>query len=51
MAEYAGYIAPKTVDYGAISSGLLSNKISIEQLKQSQELAKAKLLQKELKRQ
>ena len=51
MAEYAGYIAPKTVDYGAISSGLLSNKISIEQLKQSQELAKAKLLQKELQRQ
>lgn len=51
MAEYAGYVAPKTVDYGAISSGLLSNKISIEQLKQSQELAKAKVLQKELQRQ
>jgi hypothetical protein len=51
MAEYAGYVAPKTVDYGAISSGLLSNKISIEQLKQSQELAKDKLLQKELQRQ
>jgi hypothetical protein len=51
MAEYAGYVAPKTVDYGAISSGLLSNKISIEQLKQSQELAKSKLLQKELQRQ
>jgi len=51
MAEYAGYVAPKTVDYGAISSGLLSNKISIEQLKQSQDLAKAKLLQKEMQRQ
>ena len=51
MAEYAGYVAPKTVDYGAISSGLLSNKLSAEQLRQSQKLAKAKVLQKELQRQ
>ena len=50
MAEYAGYIAPKTVDYGAISSGLLSSKLSAEQLRQSQALARAKLDQKELER-
>ena len=50
MAEYAGYVAPKTVDYGAISSGLLSSKLSAEQLRQSQALAKAKLDQKELER-
>jgi hypothetical protein len=51
MAEYAGYVAPQTVDYGAISSGLLSSKLSAEQLRQSQELAKAKLAQQQLEKQ
>jgi hypothetical protein len=50
MAEYAGYVAPKTVDYGAISSGLLSSKLSAEQLRQSEELAKAKLAQQKLEK-
>ena len=43
MAEYAGYVAPQTVDYGAISSNILSNRLAVEQLKQSQALAQAKM--------
>lgn len=50
MAEYAGYVAPKTVDYGAISSGLLSNKLAAEQLRQSEALAKAKFAKDELEK-
>jgi hypothetical protein len=51
MAEYAGYVAPKTVDYGAISSNILSNKLAVEQLKQSQTLAQAKMMLSQYDRQ
>lgn len=48
MAEYAGYVATKPVDFGAISSDFLSKKIAVGQMKQAQELAQYKLQQKEL---
>jgi hypothetical protein len=51
MAEYAGYVAPQTVDYGAMSSSLLASRLEAEQLRQAEELAKAKLEQQELNRQ
>lgn len=51
MAEYAGYVAPKTVDYGAISSNILSNKLAVEQLKKSQSLAQAKMMLSQYDRQ
>lgn len=47
MAEYAGYVAPKTVDYGALSSGLLSNKLAAEKLRKSEQSEALKLLQKQ----
>lgn len=48
MAEYAGYIPTSPVDYGAISSDLLSKKVAIGQMKHAQDLAQYKLQQKEL---
>lgn len=47
MAEYAGYVAPTPIDFGAISSGLLSNKLAIEKLKKSEQSDALKLLQKQ----
>lgn len=47
MAEYAGYVAPTTVDYGALSSGLLSNRLAVEKLKKSEASDALKLLQKQ----
>lgn len=47
MAEYAGYVAPTPVDFGAISSGLLSNRLAVEKLKKSEKSDALKLLQKQ----
>jgi hypothetical protein len=47
MAEYAGYVAPTPIDYGAISSGLLSNRLAVEKLKKSEASDALKLLQKQ----
>jgi hypothetical protein len=37
MAEYAGYVASAPVDFGAITSGLVSNIISIDQAKREED--------------
>jgi hypothetical protein len=47
MAEYAGYVAPTPIDYGAISSGLLSNRLAVEKLKKAEKSEALKLLQKQ----
>jgi hypothetical protein len=47
MAEYAGYVAPTPIDYGSISSGLLSNRLAVEKLKKAEKSEALKLLQKQ----